>query len=368
VRIVWFSWKDRGHPLAGGAEVVADQLATRLAKGGHQVTLVAGGFPGAQLELSRGGYRIIRVGGRYTSYFQAWRYYHDHLRGQTDLVIDECNTMPFFAGWYTGAPTYLLFHMLCRQIWFYEFPFPLSVVGYLAEPVYLRLLKRTPIITVSDSTKRDLTRHHLFKPSAITIIPEAVELPPVRSTAAVTKAAHPTLLILGSIRPMKRTLDAIIAFELARDHNAKLRLTIAGNADHPYGRRVLGYIKASRHATAITYAGSVPNAQKLQLLRRAHAILVTSVKEGWGLIVTEAAGQGTPAIAYNADGLRDSIQDGVTGLLTPKNTPEAMAATITALLTDKARYTKLQRAAHTAARKLTFDRTYQAFKRALGLK
>jgi glycosyltransferase involved in cell wall biosynthesis len=367
VRIVWFSWKDRGHPLAGGAEVVADQLATRLAKAGHQVTLITAGFPGAQLELSRGGYRIIRVGGRYTSYWQAWRYYHDHLRGATDLVIDECNTMPFFAAWYAQAPTVLLFHMLCRQIWFYEFPFPLSLIGFLAEPVYLRLLKRGPVITVSDSTRRDLTRHG-FRSDTITIIPEAVELPPVRGIAAVTKAAHPTLLILGSIRPMKRTLDAVKAFELARDHNAKLRLTLAGNADHPYGRRVLEYIKASRHASAITYAGAVPSAQKLQLLRRAHALLVTSVKEGWGLIVTEAAGQGTPAIAYNADGLRDSIQDGVTGLLTAQNTPEAMAAAIADLLHDKTRYTKLQRAAHAAARKLTFDRTYLAFKRALGLK
>jgi glycosyltransferase involved in cell wall biosynthesis len=54
------------------------------------------------------------------------------------------------------------------------------------------------------------------------------------------------------------------------------------------------------------------------------AIIVTSVKEGWGLIVTEANANGTIAITYNADGLRDANSN-KTGYITEKNTPGELA-------------------------------------------
>lgn len=367
MRIIWFAWKDREHPDSGGAEVVTDELARRLVQDGHHVTLLTAGFPGATPEAQRHGYHIIRVGGRYTSYLEAWLYYRKHLRGQADLVVDECNTMPFFAAWYSGTRTVLFFHMLCREIWFYQFPFPLSLIGYLAEPIYLRLLKPTPIITVSESTKRDLTKQGLFKARNIRIIPEAITLPPVRSLAAITKAKHPTLLSFGSIRPMKRTLDQVKAFELARDSHPSLRLVVAGDATGAYGEKVLSYIKASRHAPAITYAGRTSEAEKLQLMRQSTLLLATSVKEGWGLTVTEAASQGTPAVVYNVDGLRDSVRHDQTGLIARTNTPEGLAASIKQLLSDTSSYARYQRAGWTWARQLTFNHSYQEFKRKIDL-
>lgn len=366
MRLLWLSWKDLSHPQAGGAEVVAHELASRLAAAGHEVILLTAGWPGAPLEATRDGYRVIRVGGRYSVYLQAWRYYRRHLRGWPQLVIDECNTMPFFAGWYTRVPTVMFFHMLCRQIWFYQFPQPLSTIGYLAEPLYLRLLRRGRVLTVSDSTRADLRRHG-FRHRSIAVLPEATNLPPVRTLAAATKAARPMILVFGSIRPMKRTLEQIQAFELARDRLPQLQLTVAGDATGPYGDRVLRYLRTSRHAAAITYAGRPTDARKLQLMRGAHLLLAAAVKEGWGLTVTEAATQGTPAVAYNADGLRDSIRDGATGRLAATNTPAGLADAIVATLTDPATYTRYQRAAWTWARGLTFDRMYEAFCAALKL-
>jgi glycosyltransferase involved in cell wall biosynthesis len=238
----------------------------------------------------------------------------------------------------------------------------LSLIGYLAEPLYLRLLPRSaPVITISESTKRDLQRHG-FQPGRIHIIPEGIELPPVRAVAAATKSPHPTLLSLGSIRPMKRTLDAVKAFELARDRRPDLRLVVAGDATGPYGRRVLHYVAASRHTTAITYAGRPSAAQKLQLMRRAHTLLATSVKEGWGLTVTEAASQATPAVVYDADGLRDSVRDGVTGLIDHTRTPAGLATKIIELLEDPARYASLQRAAWSMSKRITFAESYRQFK------
>ncbi len=368
MNIVWFTWKDLDHPLAGGAEVVNEELAARLVVSGHNVTFLTAGFASAQSNLSRRGFRIIRTGNRYTNYLTSALYYLRHRHElAADLVIDECNTMPYFTGYYARTRTVLFFHMLCREIWFYELPFPLAQVGYLLEPLYLRLLKpKSTVIAVSNSTKQDLISHG-FKAASIHLISEATNLAPLRNPDSATKFKTPTLLSHGSIRPMKRTLDQIKAFELAKAKIPNLRLIISGDASGPYGQKVLNYIKTSPYAGSIHYAGRTTPAAKLTLMQKSHAILVTSVKEGWGLIVTEAASQGTPAVVYDVDGLRDSVRPGVTGLIAASNTPEAMAEAIADLLANLDHYQYLRQAGLEWARTLTFDHSYIDFARALGL-
>jgi glycosyltransferase involved in cell wall biosynthesis len=367
MNIVWFTWKDTDHPLAGGAEVVNEELAARLARDGHRVTFLTAAWPGAKPTATRHGFMVIRTGSRYTSYVTAARYYRRH-RAELgpDLVIDECNTMPYFAGLYSGVRTVLFFHMLCRRIWFYEFPFPLSLIGYLAEPVYLRLLRpRREVITVSESTRQDLRRQG-FQHEAIQLISEGSNVPPVPSLAALTKYPHPTILSHGSVRPMKRTLDQIKAFELAKTRLPNLKFKLSGDTSGPYGRRVLACIRASPHAADIEVLGRTTDEQKMELMQRCHLISVTSVKEGWGLIVTEAASQGTPAVVYDVDGLRDAVRHDQTGLVTPPR-PADLADAMVAALSDPARYQQLRTAAWEWSKTITFDRSYADFCRALQL-
>ncbi len=158
MKILWLTWKDRQHPLAGGAEVVNEELAKRLVADGHEVTFLVGGFPEGLPRAGSRGFKIIRVGSRFSVYWQAYRYYKQHLQGWPDLVIDEVNTIPFLAKLYAKERNILFVHQLCREIWFYEMPFPLSLLGYLIEPLYLRLLNDRKVITVSASSKRDLMR------------------------------------------------------------------------------------------------------------------------------------------------------------------------------------------------------------------
>ena len=366
MNILWFNWKDRDHPGAGGAEVVNEELAARLASDGHTVVFITAGFRGAQPQTNRRGFRIVRVGSRFTSYFAAYSEYRARWRDWPDLVIDECNTMPYFARFYTSGRQVLFFHMLCRKIWFYEFPPGLSLAGFLAEPLYLRLLHgRTPTIAVSSSTKLDLERHG-FRPESIHLISEGIELTPAPSLQALKKFPHPTLLGLGAMRAMKQTLHQIQAFELARARIPNLKLMLAGDSSGAYGARVLEAIRRSPYRADIQYLGPVSRARKLELMQRCHILLATSVKEGWCLVVTEAASQGTPAVVYNVDGLRDSVRQNQTGLITaPK--PAALAAAVTELLADPSRYQQLRHAAWQWSRDLTFDRSYADFTRSLGL-
>ncbi len=75
MKILWFTWKDRKNPLAGGAEVVNEELAKRLARNGHEVIFLVGGFNGGQKEEIIDGYKIIRLGNRWTVYWRAYGYY-----------------------------------------------------------------------------------------------------------------------------------------------------------------------------------------------------------------------------------------------------------------------------------------------------
>ena len=362
MNILWFTWKDGRHPAAGGAETVNEELAKRLARDGHRVLFIVGGFPGGESHEERDGFRIVRLGNRYTVYWEAFRYYRKHLSAESfDIVVDEVNTVPFFASRYAKARSHYLFvHQLCREIWFHQISFPFGIIGFLLEPIYLRLLRKIRVITVSESTKRDLMRYG-FDSERIDIIPEGIDIEPLESLESVEKYETPTLLSFGVIRSMKRTIDQFRAFEIAKKSVPNLRFLVAGSVGERYGGKFLEAVKRSPYRDDIEYLGRVSQARKIELMHRSHLISVTSVKEGWGLIVSEAASQGTPAVVYTVDGLRDSVRDSETGIVVSKNTPEHLAKGIVNLLENPSEYDRLRRNAWEWSRELTFDRSYEAF-------
>ncbi|MDB5185592.1 MAG: hypothetical protein JWL85_115 [Candidatus Saccharibacteria bacterium] len=365
MRIVWFSWKDKKHPLTGGAELVTDHILTRLAQDGHDVTLLTSRPEGLPPEDSINGYKVIRHGNRYSVYWQTAQYYKKHLRGTVDASIEEINTIPFFTRFYVKEPSSLFFHQLARQVWFYQMIWPLSWVGYLIEPLYLRLLNKQRVITVSESTKQDLVKTARFKSENIKIIREGIELEPLASLN-IDKLPEPTLLSLGSVRPMKRTADIVKAFEHAKASIPGLKLIIAGDANDPYGDKVADMVTNSPYKDDISLLGRVSIEEKYDLMRRAHVMAVTSVKEGWGLIVTEANSQGTPVVAYDVDGLRDSVKHGRTGIVTAPN-PGALGDSIIQLLSDNKTYSTMREAAWEDSKQYTFDNLYNDFLAASGL-
>ena len=358
MKIVWFSWKDRNHPQAGGAELVTDQILRRLARDGHSVTLLTANYPNAA--PLHGGVQVVRGGGRFTVYFHAWRNYRKSLRRTTDLVVDEMNTLPFFASLYANTKSVRMVHQLARQIWFYQLPWFIGWIGYLLEPIYLFALRKQAVVTVSESSKQDLLRYG-FKASKVRIISEGIELERPTALKRIKKYEQPTMLSLGAMRAMKRTIDQVKAFEIAKMDVPDLQLKIAGDSNDPYGKRVLQYIQQSPFKDDIEYLGRVSAEQRLELMRKSHFIAVTSVKEGWGLIVSEAASQGTPAVVYDVDGLRDSVQHGVTGFAATRNNPSGLAGAIKELLVDPTRYETFRQAAWKATTTLTFDQCYRDF-------
>lgn len=364
MNILWLNWKDPGHPGAGGAEVVMWELSQRLVGEGHRVTLLTCGYGTATKRERIDGIDIIRVGtNRYAHSFQALTHYIRKLRGKFDIVIEVVNTAPYFGVFFgRGAKRFLFYHQLAREIWFHETKPPLSHFGYhVLEPVATRILSRAnvPTITVSASTRDDLARFG-FKRDNTHIITQGIQLKPLESLDQVKKFNRPTVLSLGAMRAMKRTLDQVIAFELAKQHLPELQMKIAGSSDDAYGQKVLEYIAKSKYKDDIEYLGRVDEATKIQLMQRAHLTMQTALKEGWGLTISEAASQGTPAVAYDVDGLRDSVRHMETGMITAPN-PDALSKAILTLTADKQTYQRLQKAGWQWAQELNFENSYQSF-------
>ncbi len=365
MNIVWFTWKDLDHPLAGGAEVVNQELAKRLVADGHQVKFIVGGFNGSKPTKNKDGYQINRVGGRVSVYYKAWRFYkQQNLQQWTDLVIDEVNTVPFFAKFYSKRTTILFIHQLARQIWFYELPKPIGFIGYILEPLYLRILSNQKVITVSKSTKKDLIVHG-FKLGNIKIISEGLQIKPI--TKLNSKPSIPTIISLGAIKPMKRTIDQIKAFELAKTKIPKLKLVIAGALEGSYGQKVIKYTNKSPYKVDIKYLGKIGINQMVKLLQSSHVIVSTSIKEGWGLTITEAASQGTPAVVYDVDGLRDSVRNNWSGCIVSNSQIQELTEKIEKLLRDTKFYNKLRKNGWQWSKQINFDLSYAQFKKAISL-
>lgn len=360
MKILWMTWKDKAHPHAGGAELVNEELAKRLVKDGHEVTFLVGGWKGCIFDENRYGFRIIRLGNRYSLYWRAFVYYRKCLKGWADVIIDECNTIPFFAKFYTGEKTVFFIQQLAREVWFYQMPFPINLIGYLAEPIYLRLFCDQDTFTFANSTKDDLVSLG-YNPDRITILKEIYTLPPGES-ASPNKNEVPSILFFSAFREMKRPNHVIKAFELAKLRIPNLRLDIAGGGNGRYAKRILGLMGASCYRDSIYYHGPVwDEKKKIELMSRAHFICCTSVREGWGIIVSEAGSQGTPAIVYDVNGLKDAVDYGQAGYVCQRNTAAGLAEKIIEAFGKMESYPLLQRRALEFAKTVNIDSSYNLF-------
>jgi glycosyltransferase involved in cell wall biosynthesis len=368
MNVLWLTWKDYTHPQAGGAEVVLRELSKRLVAEGHAVTFLTVQHPGSTAHEMLDGIEVIRVGtSRYFHPAQALAHYIRHMRNRYDVIIEVVNTLPYLAALCKGtARAYVLYHQLAREVWFHEMKHPFSDLGYhIIEPVTTRLLSRAKagLITVSQSTLKDLQRFG-FKADKAHIISEGIEIDVLDNLKKVRKFRQPTVLSLGAMRAMKRTIDQVKAFEIARETLPRLRLIMAGSTEGAYAQQVLECIAKSPHRQHITVEGQVSTDRKIELMQRSHVFTVTSVKEGWGLVVTEAASQGTPSVVYDVDGLRDSVRDEQTGIICEPN-PEELAAGIIRMLQDTERYQAMRNAAWEWSKEMTFERSYTDFKAAV---
>ena len=335
--------------------MLTHEVAKRLVERGHEITWFTSRPTGLAANEDVDGVRVVRRGSELSTRIHAPRFAR---RSRFEVVVEEINTLPYFSPVWSRAPAVLFIPQLARDVWWYEAPRLLAPLGYAAEPLYLSAYRHVDAITISASTHDDLRRMGLE--SVIHVIPMAVSTPAAHPLPA--KTASGRLVFVGRLVRSKRVDHAVLALAFLRKLVPDATLTVVGDGpDLPRARE----LAATRGVgDAVTFAGRVSEARKAEILGEADVLVACSVREGWGLTVTEAARLGTPTVAYNVPGLRDSVMDGRTGLLTPPS-PVALATAAHRLLSDDALYEALRRSAWQRASKLSWERTTDAFERAL---
>lgn len=330
------------------------EVARRLVQRGHHVTWFTSRPDGLAAEAWEDGIRILRRGSELTT-----RLYAPPLvrNGDYDLVVEEVNTLPYFAPAWSRTPTLLFINQLAREVWWYEAPKPVAALGWLSEPLFLQAYRRVPTVTISASTLHDLRRLGLR--GRVDVIPMAVNVQPVEELRPKRLEGH--LIAVGRLTPSKRYDHAIDALALLRRRHHAATLTIVGEGEErkPLERHAV----AAGVTGAFSLLGAVDDQEKVRMLTAADVLVGCSAREGWGLTITEAALRGTVSVVYDIPGFRDSVKNETTGILT-ETAPAALASAVASLLDSRETYERLRSAALATARKLSWDRTADAFEAA----
>jgi glycosyltransferase involved in cell wall biosynthesis len=352
LRILVVNWLDRENPLAGGAETHLHEVFGRLAARGHDVTALVSGWPGCAPRASLDGIDVHRAGRRYTFSLAAPRHFRRHLAERRfDVVVEDLNKIPLYTPLWTPAPVVGLVHHLFGRSAFQAAPLPVALVTWLLDHTVPRVFDGKPVIAVSGSTKQDLVARGLSA-DRIRVVPNGIDLE-LLSPAPDRRAARPTLLFLGRLRKYKRVDLIVSAVARLVAEGTDVQLEIGGDGDE---RRALErQIRELGLEGHVRLLGFISEDEKRERLRAAWIHVLTSSKEGWGIAVLEAAACGTPSVASDAPGLRESVIDGETGLLVPHGDVAALTAALGRLVHDEATRMGLARGARAFAERFSWD-------------
>jgi glycosyltransferase involved in cell wall biosynthesis len=331
MRFVMLNWRDPKNPLSGGAERVTLAYLAGLQKRGHEVFWYANDFPGCEPEETIENVRIIRGGGMGTSVVKARRWYKQ--QAPFDLVMDQHHGIPFYAPWWCKTNCVAYIHEVLGPIWGSFYPWPLSSIGRWQERWTHWFYRKVPFWTGNGTTRDILQRHGV---RSVTIIPYGIKTQALASLPDKPLAAPLRLIVVSRLAPNKRIDHAIRTVKCLADLDVAAHLTVVGT----------GEVEAQLHQLtaelqlggSVTFTGPLSEADKDARLRDAHLLLHTSLREGWGLNVTEANAMGTPGVVYPVPGLIESTLHGETGLVSEKETPESLAATVASALRTPQQY------------------------------
>lgn len=364
MRILILNWRDIKNPLSGGAEILTQELSKRLVKRGHSVTQLSSSFEGSEREEILDGVKIIREGNAdartlLTSVqFKAYRRYKKEFEGKVDLVIDEVHGIPFFTPFYVKEKKVALICEVAGDLWNIAVRFPFNILGRIIERIYPFLYSKIKIITISESSKKELSGIG-FRTTQINVIPMGSNSKIIDSLPV--KEKKPTLVFLSRLSKSKGVGDAIQSVAILKKEFPSLTLWIIGRGDKGFKKELNDLIGNLRIQNNVKFWNYVSEEKKEELLTKAHILLMPSAKEGWGLTIHEAGARGTPAIVYDVPGLRDVVKDNVNGIVCKVNSAKDLAKNTKRLLKNKDLYEKLQNGAIDERKKHTWDKTVSQF-------
>lgn len=343
LRVLILNERDPEHPKAGGAEVHVAEIFGRLAARGHEVVHLTSSFPGGAADQCADGMRFRRVGPLPLYYLHAARTCARETRaGRHDVVVECLNKLPFLSPVYAKAPVLSLCHHLFGEAAFLQVSWPVAAAVWSVERLIPWLYRRGPFVAISESTKGDLVRRGIAA-DRVEVHHPGIRRPDVPVPDLLERGRR--VVYVGRLEPYKNVDVLIRAVERLCERFPDVELVVIGEgADRPRLEKIAAEAGV---AERVRFVGFVSEAEKDRWLASSRVCVCPSAKEGWGLTVIESNALGTPNVATDAPGLRDSVRDGETGFLVPEGDVEGFAGRIGALLGDDALAARMSAAALT---------------------
>ena len=351
-RVLLLNERDPRHPRSGGAEKHVFEIMSRLVAGGYRVTQLASSFPGCAPVEKIDGVEVRRLGSllRYYPAAVATTAPARPARARFDVVVECLNKLPFFSPLYSRAPVLVLCHHLFGETAFRQVAWPIAATVWSAERGLPIAYRKQRFVTISESTRSDLVRRGIERERI------DVSLPGVRPPRATLRPLHerpPRVVYLGRLERYKR-IDVMwrAVAPLVASHPELEIVVIGRGADRTRLERLTRELGLSSRTR---FLGFLDDDERDRWLADSRVCVCPSEKEGWGLTVIEANAVGTPVVASDAPGLRDSVRHGETGWLAPIGDSAAFGARIAALLSADERAEAMAMAAAAWARRFDWD-------------
>lgn len=228
--------------------------------------------------------------------------------------------------------------------------------------VWLARQQADRIVTVSEHSRRDLRRVFGLAEETIVVVPDAADAifrPSDPDEAAARRVAEgfavtpPYLLYVGGFGPHKNLRALFEVFErlAARPELRTLSLLLAGEREaDPFHSEVSGleaFVAARGLGGRIRFLGCVPDAALVTLYQAASALVLPSLREGYGLPGVEAMSCGTPVVATRESALPEILGDA--GLFVDPTAPAELEHALETVLLDPAAAGRMRLAARARA-------------------
>ena len=353
MKILAINWRDLRNPQAGGAEVHLQEILRRIAQQGNEVTLLCSSFDGAPREEKVDGIKIIRRGGCYDFNLVLPFVLKPILKKEKfDILIEDVNKIPFYTPLFHSLPLLVVVPHLFATTVFREINFALGLYIYLSEKPISYVYGHRRFMVISQSTKEDLIKRGI-KGENIFVVKCGIDHQLYKPNRE--KYPSPTVIYVGRIKKYKSIQHLILAFRLVLQQIPNAKLVIVGEGD--YLPPLMNLSKQLELEGRIEFTGYVSQEEKVEKLQRSHLAVYPSLKEGWGLTNIEANACGTPVVASDVPGLRDSVMDGKTGLLFRYGETEDLASKMVKILSDKSLQAKLAQGGLEWAKEFSWDKT-----------
>ncbi len=348
------------HPTYGGSGVVASELALSLAARGHTVHLFSHAVP-PRLARSPGPVQMHVAQGVPYPLFHATP--HDLAIASSILTLHRTEGLDILHAHYALPHAVSAYLARSAAIADRDKRAPLLVTTLHGtditlvgnDPSYAPLtqfvIEQSDAVTAVSAdlarrTRENFCRELTVRPCAIEVVPNFVDVELFRPDTGPDRGheGSPRAVHVSNFRAVKRVPWLLRAFALATAGTKAELLLVGDGPDQQPSRLLARELGIQDRVMFLGERDALP-----ELLAPADVFALSSSEESFGLSALEAMSCGTPVVATDVGGVREVVDDGVTGLLAPADDIDAFATNLRALLFDRDRARSMGQAARRAA-------------------